>query len=410
MQLLLLGKLNSEISKAIEIAQRKGARVILAESKEECLSIILAGKSADLILVDVNFDIASILSSLEAEKISANIVAYGQGATPKEVVAAIKAGAKEFIPLPPDEELIAAIIESISVDKKKLIYKSESMEKVINIASKVSKSDAHVLITGESGTGKEVLAHFIHNNSNRSKGSFVRVNCAAIPENLIESELFGHEKGSFTGANNRRVGKFEESSGGTLLLDEISELDIKLQAKLLRAIQEKEIDIIGGSKPVKVDLRIVATSNRDLQHEIVKGSFREDLYFRLNVINLELPPLRDRKEDILDLVHFFVGKYCESNKIPIKTIEESAKELLISHSWPGNIRELENSIHRAVLLSNEVITHNDFNLQEKNLKEPYGERGLILNTLNYCLGDMNQAANILGISIANLTKKLNSSI
>jgi two-component system response regulator FlrC len=409
MQLIVLGQINSEVTKAIEIAKRKGAKVIFSESVEECLNIILSGKSADLLLVDVGFDISIISSSLSAQKISTNIVAYGLNASPKEAVAAIKSGAKEFLPLPPDEELIAAILETISSDQKPLIYKSESMKKVMDIAEKVAKSDAHILITGESGTGKEVLAHFIHNHSNRKDNAFVRVNCAAIPENLIESELFGHEKGAFTGANVRRVGKFEESSSGTLLLDEVTEMDFKLQAKLLRAIQEKEIDRLGGSGSVKVDLRIIATSNRDMQIEVSKGTFREDLYFRLNVINIELPPLRERNEDIPDLVNFFLKKYCQSNGFEEKEISASALEKLMSYEWHGNIRELENSVHRAVLLSDEIIEEKDFIFNKRRHTQAYDpEKTMIINALNYCLGDMNQAANILGISIANLAKKLNS--
>jgi two-component system response regulator FlrC len=411
MQLIVLGQINSEVTKAIEIAKRKTAKVIFCESIDECLNIILAGKSADLLLVDVSFDIKAISDALNSQKISTNIIAYGLNASPKEAVGAIKSGAKEFLPLPPDEELIAAILETISSDQKPLIYKSESMNKLMDIAEKIAKSHAHILITGESGTGKEVLAHFIHNHSLRKDNSFVRVNCAAIPENLIESELFGHEKGAFTGANNRRIGKFEESSGGTLLLDEVTEMDFKLQAKLLRAIQEKEIDRLGATGSVKVDLRIIATSNRDIQHEVSKGAFREDLYFRLNVINLELPPLRDRKEDISELARFFVKKYCKSNNIEEKEISSSAIEKLRSYEWYGNIRELENSIHRAVLLSGDIIEEGDFSLNKReNILKNNDEKIMIKNALNYCLGDMNQAANILGISIANLTKKLNSNI
>ncbi len=407
MQLLVLGQLNSEISKAIEIAKKKGAKVFFAESIDSALEIIRSGKSADLFLVEVSFDIKHISEALLSEHISTNIVAYGLNASPKEAVKAIKDGAKEFLPLPPDEELIAAILETISKDEKKLIYKSDAMQKIMAMAYKIAKSDAHILITGESGTGKEVLANFIHTNSLRKNENFIRVNCAAIPENLLESELFGHEKGAFTGAISRRIGKFEESSNGTLLLDEITEMDFKLQSKLLRAIQEKEIDRLGGSSPVKVNLRIVATSNREMQTEISKGTFREDLYFRLNVINIELPPLRERKEDIPILADFFLKKYCLSNNFEEKTFSNQAIELIQNHDWPGNIRELENAIHRAVLLSEQVIEHTDFSLQNSKIHKNDEEKKLIINTLNYCLGDLNQASNILGISIANLMKKIN---
>lgn len=408
MQLIVLGQINSEVTKAIEIAKRKSAKVLFVESIEDCLDCILSGKSADLLLIDVSFDIKQIADALLRARIATSIIAYGMNASPKEAVAAIKAGAKEFLPLPPDEELIAAILETISSDQKKLVFQSDAIGKIVEIAKKVAKSDAHILITGESGTGKEVFAHFIHNNSKRQDNAFVRVNCAAIPENLIESELFGHEKGAFTGANARRIGKFEESSGGTLLLDEVTEMDFKLQAKLLRAIQEREIDRIGGSGSVKVDLRIIATSNRDIQQEVAHGRFREDLYFRLNVVNLELPPLRERKEDLPLLVDFFLKKYCEANGWDAKILSESAMLLVQNHDWFGNIRELENAIHRAVLLSDEVITEKDFDLKKRSATTIIAdsETALIRNTINYCLGDMNQAANILGISIAHLTKKL----
>ncbi|NDB81931.1 MAG: sigma-54-dependent Fis family transcriptional regulator [Alphaproteobacteria bacterium] len=412
MQLIVLGFLNTEITKAIEIAKTRGAKVLFAESPEECIDIILKGNSPDLLMVDIYFDIAAIAKSFEEQKIAANIVAYGLNASPKEAVSSIKAGAKEFLPLPPDEEMIAAILETISKQNQNLIYKSESMKQLLKLAEKIAKSDAHVLITGESGTGKEVLARFIHENSNRSKQNYVRVNCAAIPENLIESELFGHEKGAFTGAMARRIGKFEESSNGTLLLDEISEMDIKLQAKLLRAIQEKEIDRLGGQGSVKVNLRIIATSNRDLLSAIQSAHFREDLYFRLNVINIEIPPLRKRRDDILNLANFFIHKYSKANNLETKILDESSQKLLYNHDWPGNIRELENTIHRVVLLTEDkLIYEQDLTfLQNKEKACDSDERALILNTVKYCLGDINQASNILGISIANLSKKLESKV
>ncbi|CAN0602482.1 unnamed protein product, partial [Ectocarpus sp. 12 AP-2014] len=224
-----------------------------------------------------------------------------------------------------------------------------ALKNALAVADKIAASDANVLITGQSGTGKEVFSNYIHNKSKRKDKRFVSVNCAAIPENLLESELFGHEKGAFTGAVSRRIGKFEESSGGTLLLDEISEMDIRLQAKLLRAIQEREIDRVGGNNPVKVDLRIIATSNADLQKEIKKGNFRKDLFFRLNIINIELPALSERKGDIEILSEHFIDKYVKNNGLTPKTLSSEALEKMTSYSWPGNVRELENVLHRAVL-------------------------------------------------------------
>jgi len=292
-----------------------------------------------------------------------------------------------------------------------------------------------VLITGESGTGKEVLARYLHTRSTRAKKPFISVNCAAIPENLLESELFGHEKGAFTGALARRIGKFEEANGGTLLLDEISEMDVRLQAKLLRAIQERLIDRVGGGKPVPVDIRIIATSNRNLAEAVREGKFREDLWFRLNVVNLKIPPLRERPADITELAQYFVKKYSEANGLPVRPLSAEARRALTVNRWPGNVRELENTLHRAVLLSSgpeigidgiltpegtrfdqarstglaaqaalaaEQVTRN---LVGRTVAEV--ERDLILETLRHCLGNRTHAANILGISIRTLRNKLN---
>ncbi|MBT5205217.1 MAG: sigma-54-dependent Fis family transcriptional regulator, partial [Gammaproteobacteria bacterium] len=214
------------------------------------------------------------------------------------------------------------------------------MRDVRNLVLRVAPSDASVLIIGETGTGKELVALGIHNCSSRSDGPFVPVNCGAIPAELLESELFGHEKGAFTGAVARRLGKFEEANNGTLLLDEISEMDPRLQSKLLRAIQEREIDRVGGSKPVKVDVRIVATSNRDMDAEVRAGNFREDLFFRLNVMTLDMPSLADRTGDVSVLAEYFVKKYAEANEVAALPLSKDAEKMLAAHSWPGNVREL----------------------------------------------------------------------
>src|ERR1700745_2905011 len=236
---------------------------------------------------------------MAAVRTAGPMVACGTGSDTRAAVAAIHAGAKEYIPLPPDPELIAAVLAAVADDHRELVYRDEAMAQGIKVAQQIAPSDASVLITGESGTGKEVVARYVHARSNRGRAPFICVNCAAIPENLLESELFGHEKGAFTGAVARRIGKFEEATGGTLLLDEISEMDVRLQAKLLRAIQERVIDRAGGSRPVPVDIRIIATSNRNLTDAVREGRFREDLLYRLNVVNLKLPPLRARPAHLL---------------------------------------------------------------------------------------------------------------
>jgi DNA-binding NtrC family response regulator len=415
MRLLIVGDINSEIKTAIDIARSRNAKVVMVESCEQGVDFLCQGKGADLVLVDVKFDIKSLTTAMKNEKISTPVIAYGVQCSPKEAVLAIKSGAKEFLPLPPDERLIAAIFAALSDDTVKVIGDSEPLMEALAVADKIAKSNANVLITGQSGTGKEVFSSYIHSKSKRKDQRFVSVNCAAIPENLLESELFGHEKGAFTGAVSRRIGKFEESSGGTLLLDEISEMDTRLQAKLLRAIQEKEIDRVGGNNSVKVDLRIIATSNKDLQKEIENGHFREDLFFRLNIINIELPALSERVGDIEILSEHFIKKYVQNNGLEPKTLSKEALVKMAEYSWPGNVRELENVLHRAVLMSEgAVIESDDVNIVERESANSSSsqqtgssaEKQMVFNTLGYCLGDMSKAANILGVSIDILREKL----
>ena len=398
------------------------------------MAVLRGGRGADLLLVDVAIDIRDLVIRLEAEHIHVPIVACGITNDARAAVAAIHAGAKEYIPLPPDPEMIAAVLAAVADDLRELVYRDNAMAQVIKLAQQIAPSDASVLITGESGTGKEVLARYVHARSNRARGPFIPVNCAAIPEHLLESELFGHEKGSFTGAIARRIGKFEEATGGTLLLDEISEMDVRLQAKLLRAIQERVIDRVGGTKPVPVDIRILATSNRDLGEAVRGGTFREDLLFRLNVVNLKILPLRDRPADVIELAQHFAKIYAQANGVPLRPLSEQAKQRLMSNRWPGNVRELENTVHRAVLLANgdeigaDAILSPDGSQIDPSKPPAVAhaalaaeavtralvgrtmadvERDLILETLKHCLGNRTHTANILGISIRTLRNKLN---
>jgi DNA-binding NtrC family response regulator len=351
MRLLIVGTLGGQLTAATKLAMEKGASVTHAESNDQALAVLRSGRGADLLMVDVSLNIRDLSTRLDNEHIHVPIVACGVTNDARAAVNAIHAGAKEYIPLPPDPDLIAAVLAAVADDTREMIYRDEAMAKVVRLAQQIATSDASVLITGESGTGKEVVARFVHGRSNRSKKPIITINCAAIPENLLESELFGHEKGAFTGALARRIGKFEEANGGTLLLDEISEMDVRLQAKLLRAIQERIIDRVGGNRPVPVDIRIIATSNRSLTDAVREGKFREDLLFRLNVVNLKIPPLRERPADIAELAQYFVRKYSQANGLPLRPLSAEARRALNTNRWPGNVRELENTLHRAVLLS-----------------------------------------------------------
>ncbi|WP_067217835.1 sigma-54-dependent transcriptional regulator [Stappia indica] len=437
MRLLIVGTLEGQLITASKIAMDRGASVTHAATIEEMLKVLRAGRGADLVMADVGLDIADLIERLEGERFHLPVVACGVKTDATAAVGAIRAGAKEYIPLPPDPEMIAAVLAAVARDQSSIIYRDAAMASVVRLAEQIAPSDASVLVTGESGSGKEVISRYVHARSSRANRPFISINCAAIPEQLLESELFGHEKGAFTGAIARRIGKFEEANGGTLLLDEISEMDVRLQAKLLRAIQERVIDRVGGGKPVPVDIRIIATSNRDLAEAVRAGTFREDLLYRLNVVNLKLPPLRERPTDIVELASHFVERYARENGVRRRPISEEARRMLLANPWPGNVRELENTMHRAVLLAmGEEIDVDAIRMPDGSPIAPGRsadarlaadvaataeavsralvgrtvadvERDLILDTLDHCLGNRTHAAKILGISIRTLRNKLN---
>lgn len=429
MRLLIVGSLEGQVGEAGRMAVDRGAQVFQVDSIDRALAHLRDGVGADLVMIDVRLDVGLLIRGMGNERMSTPVVAYGIGNDTAAAVRAIKAGAREYIPLPPDPDLIAAVLSAATEDSHKIVFQDPSMAAVVHMADQIASSDASVLITGESGTGKEVMARYIHNKSRRANARFVAVNCAAIPEGLLESELFGHEKGAFTGAVARRLGRFEEANGGTLLLDEISEMDVRLQAKLLRVIQEREVDRLGGRQPVKVDVRLLATSNRDVAKEVRDGNFREDLYFRVNVIHLAIPPLKDRPCDIVRLADHFLRRFSEENHVSPRPLSETARDRLLAYAWPGNVRELENTMHRAVLLADgpqiddRALILTGEQTRAGRLKGAGGtdsvalaglvgrtvsdvERDLIIDTLKHTLGNRTHAATLLGISIRTLRNKL----
>ena len=425
-----------------EVLKRLGHSVTTVASGEQGLQL-LREREFDIVLSDVKMprmsgiDVLKLVKIESPETVVIMITAYG---TVKDAVEAMKLGAFDYIlkPILPDEleMIVAKALEHRQLILENRILRSEirgryQFENIVGADKKLlglletlssaAKSRATILIRGESGTGKELIARAIHYNSPRANGPFVTLNCAALPEGLIESELFGHEKGAFTNAIKQSQGRFELSDGGTLLLDEISEMPFGVQAKLLRVIQEREFQRVGSGVSVKVDVRLVATTNKNLEDEVKTGRFREDLYYRLNVIPLYLPPLRDRLIDIPALVDHFVRKYNDENRRDIKGITEKAMRLLLAYHWPGNIRELENYIERAVVLcKGDRITDSDFpghlvlgklaslsttsGNNEMTISEM--EKVMIIETLERHGGNRTKASEALGISSRTLRNKL----
>ncbi len=425
-----------------EILSRTGYEVDTAPEARTALGKLEEGEY-DLVLSDIKMpgmDGLELLEAIRAKAPDTLVIMITAHASIENAVEAMKRGAYHYISKGSGPAEIELVVEralryqeterenrrlrSELQDKysfSNMIGKSRNMAQVFDLIDTVADTRATVLVTGESGTGKELVARALHYNSARRNGPFIRLNCAALPKELMESELFGHEKGAFTGAIKQTRGRFEMADGGTLLLDEISEIDPSLQSKLLRVLQEREFERVGSAHTIKVDVRIIATTNRDLHKEVEEGNFREDLYYRLNVIEINLPPLRERKDDIPALVKFFVERFNRENGKQIEGVANEAHELLMQYDWPGNIRELENYIERAVVVGRgAVLGAEDF--PRKLSAGPYAspkddglhvgmtvsemERRLIMKTLEACNGNRTEAASKLAISTRTLRNKL----
>jgi two-component system response regulator HydG len=398
----------------------------------------------DLILMDIRMSKMSGIEALKEIKLinpGIAVIVMTAYASVSTAVGALKSGAYDYLTKPLDIDELKILVtkalhhqklEEENINLKKLISdsfnfssiigRSTAMVKLLETVALVSPSEATVLITGESGTGKELIANAVHQNSPRKDQPFIKVNCAALPETLLESELFGHEKGAFTGALNRRQGRFQLAHRSSIFLDEISEMSQTTQAKILRVLQEREFEPVGGTQTIRVDVRIIAATNKNLEEEIRSGRFREDLYYRLKVVTVESPPLRSRREDIPLLAEFFLKRYAEKNRRLIKGFSPRAMDTLIRHDWPGNVRELENLVERGVILvRGEIITPKELPedlipkdlmastsstdaIPGRTLKEV--EKEMILRTLDDAGWNRTHAAEILGISRRTLQLKL----
>ena len=396
----------------------------------------------DALLLDIQMPEMSgfeVLKKIQDNQISIKVIMISAHSSLENAIKATKLGAFDFVEKPIDRDKILISIRnaveqsSLLKENKKLkddlgeeseiLGSSDVIKNIMDTIKRVATTDARVLITGENGTGKELVARALHQYGNRTKKDLVEVNCAAIPNELIESELFGHEKGSFTGAVKQRIGKFEQATGGDLFLDEIGDMSLQAQAKVLRAIEDGKIERVGGGAKISVDVRIIAATNKELKKEIDAGNFREDLFHRLNVIPIEIPPLRERKEDIPILIEHFATKICDKNKFPHKTFDKKAIELLQKLPWTGNVRELRNLIERIVIMVPSVeiseknivnlIPHSDSNMDDllnvtnsfQEFKEK-SERAFILKQLEANAWNISKTADILGIQRSHLYSKM----
>ncbi|MBI4617093.1 MAG: sigma-54-dependent Fis family transcriptional regulator [Planctomycetes bacterium] len=430
-------------SALVKALSRGGIRVLEAETGEKALAVLAGEKGIALVLLDVilpGIDGLETLERIRRSNADVAVIVMTAFGTVEKAVRAMKLGASDFLEKPLDLSEVRRAVEAALGGKVELgearrklmawveegdrfdgiIGRSSTLKRVFETIVQVAGSRATVLVTGETGTGKELVAESIHAHSARREKPLVKVNCASLTPTLIESELFGHEKGAFTGAARRREGRFEIASGGTLFLDEVSEIPPEIQVKLLRVLQEREFERVGGNETVRVDIRLICATNKDLEKEVAAGKFREDLFYRINVVPIHLPPLRNRREDLPLLMAHFVEKYSRANDRQVAGVSPEAMELLDRYDWPGNIRELENCLEQAVVLCrNDRITPELLPLKIRQsqgardvVEFPVGtdlrsvEKEMILQTLAYVDGNKTKAAKILGIGTRTLYRKL----
>jgi len=423
------------------LLKKRGYEILLASNGKEALSRF-GEETVDLVITDLimpKMDGIELLEVVKNLKPETEVIVISAQGTIEKAVQAMKLGAFDFIEKPINPRVITLVVEralekqtlilqnrdlrSQLEDKfhfKNIIGKSEKMVKIFELIDHIAAYDSSVLIIGESGTGKELIANAIHYHSPRASMPFVKVSCASLSEGIIESELFGHEKGAFTGAIASRKGRFEMAHQGTLFLDEVTDIPPATQVKLLRVLQEGEFERVGGNKTIQVNIRIIAASNRDVQEAVKNGIFREDLYYRLNVVNIKLPPLRERREDIAFLVNFFIDRFNQKYKMKVRGISQRAMNALVDYEWTGNVRELENAIE-SILVTNspEVIDSQDLPQEIRDFKErpevipikigtplEEVEREMLIQTLKLTKGNKRRAAELLGINVRTIHRKM----
>lgn len=444
LQILVIEDGQSQREMLKDFLSKEGHHCQEAENGERGIAAVRAGHF-DLILLDYKMpgmDGMAVLKSIKAINPEIDVVIITAYGTIETAVEAMKAGAIDYITKPIEFDELLLLIEHVAerrtlirenelmrrelqekgITSDKIIYRSAPMRELINMAGRIANSRATVLLQGESGTGKELLARLVHQSGGRSQKPFVAINCGALPETLLESELFGHEKGAFTGAALRRIGRFEEADGGTLFLDEIGEVTQAVQIKLLRFLQERAFQRLGGNLSITADVRVISATNRDLATRVKEGAFREDLFYRLNVVVMSLPPLRERKEDIPPLIEHFLQKYAQANNKRMEGLTSEAHDLLLKYDYPGNVRELENILERAVVIArDDLIALEDLPFRETELSEFAAmkteggilrqslddlERKMIISAMAKADNHQTKAAEILGLSERMLRYKL----